>query len=93
MTDLKDAQIRDVELGEEARNFLASHLGKEIMERANKKYEDALLMLAKVDPNKPVEIMKLQNQVQLFEQFDEWLREIVDNGDASLAAFKQEQVT
>ena len=93
MTEVKDAQIRDVELGEEARNFLDSHLGREIMERANRKYEDALLLLGKVDPYKPLEIMKLQNQVQLFEQFDEWLREIVDTGNAALAAFKQEQQT
>ena len=90
---MKDEQIRDVELGEEARNFLDSHLGKEVMERAQKKYEDALLLLAKVDPNKPQEIMKIQNQVQLFEQFDDWLREIVDTGNSALEAYKQERNT
>lgn len=86
-----DAQVEAIELGEEARNFLESHLGKEIMLRANKRYEDNLLLLAKVDPNKPAEIMKIQNQVQLFEQFDEWLREIVDTGNSSLEAFRQDQ--
>ena len=88
---MKDEQIRDVELGEEARNFLDSHLGKEIMDRATKRYEDNLILLSKADPNDPKAIMKIQNQIQLFEQFDGWLREIVDTGNAELAAFTQEQ--
>ena len=90
MTD-KDEQIRRVELGEEAQNFLKSHLGKEVMDRATKRYEDNLLLLAKVDPNKPQEIMKIQNQIQLFETFDGWLRDIVADGNAELAAFTQER--
>ncbi len=89
----KDEQIRRVELGEEAQNFLKSHLGREIMDRANKRYEDNLLLLAKVDPNKPQEIMKIQNQIQLFEHFNDWLKEIVDTGNAELAAFTGEQTT
>ena len=89
MTD-RDEQIRRVELGEEAQNFLKSHLGKEVMERATKRYEDNLLLLAKADPNDPKAIMKIQNQIQLFEHFDEWLRDIVDTGNAELAAFTQE---
>ena len=88
---MKDEQIRDVELGEEARNFLDSHLGKEIMDRATKRYEDNLILLSKADPNDPKAIMKIQNQIQLFEQFDEWLREIVDTGNAALEAFKQDK--
>ena len=89
MTD-RDEQIRRVELGEEAQNFLKSHLGKEVMERATKRYEDNLLLLAKADPNDPKAIMKIQNQIQLFEHFDEWLRDIVDTGNAELVAFTQE---
>ena len=89
----KDEQIRRVELGEEAQNFLKSHLGAAIMDRAQKRYEDNLLLLAKADPNDPKAIMKIQNQIQLFDLFDEWLREIVDTGNAELAAFTQEQKT
>lgn len=88
---MKDEQIRDVELGEEARNFLDSHLGKEVLARANERYEANLLALAKVDPHDPKSIQRLQNQVQLFETFDEWLREIVDTGNAALEAFRQDQ--
>jgi hypothetical protein len=88
---MNDEEIRVVELGEEARNFLESHLGREIMDRAQKRYEDALLLLAKADPNDPKAIMKIQNQIQLFEQFDAWLREIVDTGNSALEAYKQEQ--
>lgn len=82
-----------MELGEEAQNFLKSHLGMEIMERANKRYEDNLMLLSKVDPNDPKAIMKIQNQIQLFEEFDGWLREIVDTGNAELAAFTQQETT
>ena len=89
----RDEQIRRVELGEEAQNFLKSHLGMEIMERANKRYEDNLMLLSKVDPNDPKAIMKIQNQIQLFEEFDGWLREIVDTGNAELAAFTQQETT
>ena len=89
MTD-KDEQIRRVELGEEAKNFLESHLGREVMERATRRYEDNLILLSKADPNDPKAIMKIQNQIQLFEHFDEWLRDIVDTGNAELAAFAQE---
>lgn len=87
---MKDEQIRNVELGEEAQGFLTSHLGKEVMERAQKRYEDNLLLLSRADPNDPKTIMRIQNQIQLFEQFDEWLREIVDTGNAELEAFRQE---
>ena len=77
-------------MGEEAQNFLKSHLGKEVMDRATKRYEDNLLLLAKADPNDPKAIMKIQNQIQLFEHFEEWLRDIVDTGNAELVSFTQE---
>ena len=86
----RDEQIRRVELGEEAQNFLKSHLGREVMDRATKRYEDNLLLLAKADPNDPKAIMKIQNQIQLFEHFEEWLRDIVDTGNAELVSFTQE---
>lgn len=79
-----------MELGEEAQNFLKSHLGREVMDRATKRYEDNLLLLAKADPNDPKAIMKIQNQIQLFEHFEEWLRDIVDTGNAELASFTSE---
>jgi hypothetical protein len=49
-----------------------------------------LVALASADPHDPKQIMKYQNQIQLFNMFDEWLREIVSDGDNALEVFKQE---
>jgi hypothetical protein len=88
--DQLEMLINEAELGEEARAFLESALFREISKMAEKGYEDALIGLSKVDPSKTEDIRKLQNQVQLYEHFDEWLKEIVYRGNQALEIYKHE---
>ena len=92
MSDL-DSLIAEAELGEEAKNFLGSALGKKILELADKEAENALLALGEVDPSKTEEIRRLQMDLKFGRSFAAWLVGIVSAGDQAISVWKQQQDT
>ena len=87
---MNDELIAEAELGEEARRFLESDLGKCLLGMAQQEIALAQEALERVDPSKTEEVRKLQNQAQLGRQFEKWLAELVDRGDAAIKVFKQQ---
>lgn len=90
---MNDELVATAELGEAARSFLDSELGKVMVGFADQEASLALFALATVDPTDAQAITKLQNKVMVANWFTQWLRELVDEGDGAINAFKQQQET
>ena len=86
-TELIDA----AELGEEARRFVESPLGKAMIDLAAQEVWLAQDALLRVNPTDAEEIRKLQNKAWLGNTFKQWIEEIIDKGDSALEVFKHEQ--
>lgn len=90
---MNDELIAAAELGEEARNFLASDLGKVMLGIAKQEVQLAQEALLDVKPNDVDAITLLQNKARLGLNFEQWLLELLNKGENALAVFKQEQQT
>lgn len=88
---MNDALIAEAEIGEEARNFLEGNLGKCLIGMAMQEVAMAQEALETVDPEDKKTITQLQNHAWRGRKFGEWLRELVQNGDNAMMAFKQQQ--
>ena len=84
--DLIDA----AELGEEAKAFIQSDLGKSLLARAEQATLAALTELGECDPTDSKKIAALQNKASLGKQFPEWLNEIINIGDEALKVWQQQ---
>ena len=90
MSEANDELIAAAELGEEARNFLESDLGKCLLGMAQQEVALAQEALERVDPADTEAVRKLQNQAMLGRQFEQWLLELLDKGESALEVFKQQ---
>lgn len=90
-TGTLDELIATAELGDEAKRFLESDLGKVMLGLAQQEVELAQEDLEEVEPTDTAEIRKLQNQAKVGRWFEKWLRELLADGEAALSAFKQQQ--
>lgn len=86
-----DELIAAAELGEEARQFLASDLGRLILGLADQEVELAKEELLKVDPTDIAAVQRIQAKAALAGKFKGWLVGILQDGEQSLIAFKQQQ--
>ncbi len=88
---MNDDLIADAELGDEAARFLESDLGKCLLGMAQQEVMAAHEGLEKVSPVDIEAIRALQNKALLGRQFEQWLKELVSNGEQAIALFKQQQ--
>lgn len=88
---MNDELIASAELGEQARNFLDGELGKVLVGLAEQEKILAQEALAMVDPEKPDDIRKLQNRVQVSVWFTQWLNQLVTDGEQAIQVFKQQR--
>jgi hypothetical protein len=88
-----DGLISSAELGEEARLFIESALGRCLLGMAQQQVELAREALETVDPIDLDGIRKLQNDAKLGRQFEEWLYELLTDGEQAMAVFKQQEGT
>ena len=86
-----DALIAEAELGEEARKFMESDLGKVLLGLARQETGLAQIALETVAPTDIYKITTLQNQAWLGRKFEEWLFELVDKGESAMNVFRQQQ--
>ena len=85
-----DVLIAEAELGEEAKKFLESDLGKAVMGFAAQEVELARINLGKVDPDDKKLIVTLQNEIKLGERFKEYIMELFQNGEQAKEIYKQQ---
>ena len=88
MTQPIDELVAAAELGEEARLFLESDLGQCVLGLANQQVMAAQLDLETVSPLETEKIRQLQNQARLGRQFEQWLRELLHDGENAMEIFK-----
>lgn len=81
--------IREAELGDEARKFVESDLGRAMLDLADKQLRAAQELLETVDPASPEKVRDLQNKAQIARNFGEWLTELVDRGENALIEWRQ----
>ena len=85
-----DELIAEAELGEEARMFLESDLGKAVMGFAAQEVELARIALGRVDPDDKKLIVTLQNEIKLGERFKQYIMELFQNGEQAESLYKQQ---
>ena len=91
MTAETDQLIAEAELGEQARLFLDSELGKVMVGLADQEVLLAQELLGEVDPTNTKEITKLQNDIKVGRWFTKWLNELVAAGDQAISVFNQQK--
>lgn len=78
-------------LGRDAREFLASDLGRYIVGRCQQEKDDALMALAHVSPWRRNRIRQLQNEVWRAESVPKWMFELVDAGQQAEVVLTAEE--
>ena len=89
----RDELIATAELGEEARKFLDSDLGRCLVGMAQQEIAAAQDALEKVAPTDTEAITGLQNHAKVARWFEQWLYELVDKGNSALEVWRHEQET
>lgn len=83
-----DELIASAEIGDQARKFLESDLGKCVLGMARQQIEEAWLDLENVDPTQTEKIRALQNKAQLGRQFEQWLKELLQEGENAMNIYQ-----
>jgi primosomal protein N'' len=76
-----DKFIRQAEIGEEARAFLEGNLGTALLAKALHLRAEALEKMESVNPTDVPKIEELQRRARLPKYFEQWLYELVQEGD------------
>lgn len=83
--------IAEALIGDEAKKFLESDLGKCLVGMAEHESQLAMEALATVNPTDVNAIERLQNRVALGRQFPAFLQELITRGDQALMEWKQNE--
>ena len=83
-----DHLVAEAELGEAARNFVDSELGQCVLGMAKQQIEEARSELEDVDPDDAKQVTSAQNKAKLARMFNQWLVELIDNGNAAMEQYK-----
>lgn len=90
MTDLNQL-IAEAEIGEQARKFLESDLGKTLLGMAEQDAREAEIALGEIDPDDKKAILALQNKIRLCKFFGQWLAELISRGNDAMQAYVQQR--
>lgn len=89
-----DPLVRDLmeraAIGEAAKQFLRSGLGKHLTERATQEVDEALAELVEVSPTRNDQIGELQNQIKVASKAITWLAEAISEGDNAMNQLSEE---
>lgn len=88
---MSDELIAQALIGDEAKKFIESDLGRCVLGMAMQEIEAAQLALEDVNPTDVPAIERLQNKAKLGRQFEQWLKELISNGENALAMWRQQQ--
>ena len=76
----EDELQAEMVIGDDARRFLESELGRTILGMADQEKTGALLGLAQVDASDAAKIRELQNVIWRADAFAGWLAELIQRG-------------
>jgi hypothetical protein len=85
-----DELIAEAEIGDKAREFVESELGKTLLGMAQQEVTLAQEELETVDPSNTEKIRALQNQAKVARNFEQWLIELISKGENALTLWRQE---
>lgn len=88
--------LAEAEIGEQARNFLASDLGRCILGIADQDAQAAMLELSEViarDPTDVKNITRLNNEIILNRIFEARLKELFHKGEQAIGVWRHEHQT
>jgi hypothetical protein len=88
---MSDELIAQALIGDEAKKFVESDLGKCLLGMALQEVQAAQEALETVDPANEKAIRDLQNQAWLGRRFEGWLQELITEGENALATWRQGQ--
>lgn len=83
--------IAEAEIGEEARKFVESDLGKTLLGMAQQDAREAEEKLGEVDPTDTKAIISLQNKIKLCRLFEQWLAELISRGNDAINVYAQQR--
>lgn len=86
-----DELIATAEIGDEARKFIESDLGKMLLGMAQQEIDAAREGLQDIDPSDTKAITALQNKAKTAGNFKTWLTELITNGEQALVVWRQKQ--
>ncbi len=86
-----DELIAEAEIGDEARKFVESDLGKTLLGMAQQDVRTAQEALAEVDPSDTKKVIALQNQAKNGRNFEAWLTELITKGEQALVLWREQQ--
>lgn len=86
-----EEQIAEALIGEEAKKFVESDLGRAVLGMAEQEVRDAQEKLLDVVPTDVQAIERLQAQARLGTSFRKWLEELITNGEHALVAWRQKE--
>lgn len=91
MTDSTEALQAAAIIGDEARRFMESELGRTICGLAEHEAADALDELIKADPADLAKVRAVQLKAAMGVNFKAWLIDLINDGEESLAVLKQQR--
>lgn len=84
--------VAEVLLGEDARVFMSSDVGRYLLGRAEQEAHEAAHKLKRVNPWRRRRIMELQNDIWRAESVRDWLLEIIQAGQAAEHALEVREI-
>jgi hypothetical protein len=90
---LSDELIAEALIGDEAKKFVESELGRTVLGFAEQEVALALEALATVDPTDAEKIRELQNKAKLNRMFNDHLAQLITEGENALQAYIQQKGT
>lgn len=78
-------------MGDEAKRFMSSELGRLVCGLADQEVAAAVEDLVKADPADAAKMRQIQLQAAIGARFKEWLTNLINDGEESLSAFRQQQ--
>lgn len=87
---MSDELIAEAEIGDAARKFVESELGKTLLGMAQQEIALAQEALETVDPTNIEKVRALQNQAKVGRNFEQWLAELISKGENALILWRQE---
>lgn len=92
MTD-KDTLIAEAVIGDEAKNFIESDLGKTILGMIEQDIALATAKYREVDPTDSKTVRDIQNEVWRAETFKSYLLQLFQRGEQAIHVFAQQRDT
>lgn len=86
-----DGLIAAAELGDEARKFMESDVGKFLIGVADQERRKAEEELGETSPENKEAIIKLQRVIWNAKHFRGWIEELIHNGNQALIIYKQQR--